>query len=74
MKEVTPAVVAILLGIVGLATVAIFVSGSSNTAGVVTAGGNSFINAIKCAVAPITSSGCPSSTSVSSTISYGGLA
>lgn len=73
MKE---SIVGIALAIVGVATIAIIVSGNSNTSSVIGAGGNSFMNAIKCAVAPITGGTCASNSTLpigvsSSTITFG---
>jgi hypothetical protein len=68
--------VAIALAIVGVATLAVIVSGKSNTSNVITASGNSFANAIRCALGPITgNAGCARTPveSVTSTINFGGL-
>jgi hypothetical protein len=67
MKE---SIVGVILAIVGVAVIAIIVSPNSNSSSVIGAGGNSFSNAIKCAMAPITGGVCASSnqlTSVTST-------
>lgn len=77
MKEFTPALTGILLAIVGLAVIAVILSPSANTSNVVNAGGSGFINAIKCAVAPVTGGTCAGSSLIpftNSTITYGGLA
>lgn len=52
---------AILLAIVGVAVLAIVLSGNSNTTSVISSVGNAFTNAIKCALAPVTGGSCPSS-------------
>jgi hypothetical protein len=56
-------IVAILLAIIGVAVIAIILSGNSQTSSVIGAGGTAFANAIKCAVAPITGGSCPTSAS-----------
>ena len=49
--------VTIAVAITGVATLAVLVSKQANTAGVITAGGNAFSNAIKAAVSPVTGGG-----------------
>lgn len=49
---VTP-LVTVLMGIIGVAIVATLVSNRSNTAGVVTAGGNAFSGALGTALSPV---------------------
>lgn len=49
---ITP-LVTVLMGIIGVAIVATLVSNRSNTAGVVTAGGNAFSGALGTALSPI---------------------
>lgn len=49
---ITP-MVTILMGIIGVAIVATLVSNRSNTAGVVSAGGNAFSGALGTALSPI---------------------
>ncbi len=49
---ITP-MVTVLMGIIGVAIVATLVSNRSNTAGVVTAGGNAFSGALGTALSPI---------------------
>ncbi len=61
--------VAILLAIVGVATVGVVLSRNSDTGNVLTAGGNSFAGALRCALSPIIGGGnC--GTSVSSIITF----
>lgn len=48
-------VVTVLMAIVGVAIIAVLVSRNANTTGVISAGGNSFANALGAATAPITS-------------------
>lgn len=43
----------IAAAIVGLAIIAVLVSRNANTAGVLTAGGNAFANAINAAIGPV---------------------
>lgn len=50
---ITP-MVTILMGIIGVAILAALVSKQSNTAGVVSAGGNAFSGALGTALSPIT--------------------
>lgn len=70
MKE---SIVAILLAIIGVAVIAIIVSGNSDTSSVIGAGGNAFTSALKCALAPITGGTCASSTifATDSSITFG---
>jgi hypothetical protein len=49
-------VVTVLTAIVGVAVLAVLVSSRSNTANVLTAGGNAFANAVGAAVSPVTGS------------------
>ena len=71
-KDAAGAIVAILLAIVGVATVAVLVSGSANTSNVLTSLGNSIKTMICVAVSPVTGGGnC--GTSVSSTINFGNV-
>lgn len=74
MNSTVSSGVAVAVAIVGLAAVAIIVSQMANTSQVVQASGNSFINAIKCAIAPITGTPCASSVPFgysTSTITFG---
>lgn len=57
MNNVTEQVVTIAVAIVGVATLAVLVSRNSNTAGVISAAGNAFSNALGVAVSPITGGG-----------------
>jgi hypothetical protein len=57
------AVVTILASVVGLAALAVFLSTKSNTANVLTSGGNAFASILNAATSPITGS---TSTNVSS--------
>lgn len=50
-------VVTVLTAIVGVAIIAVLVSQRANTAGVLTAGGNAFSNALTAAVSPVTGGG-----------------
>lgn len=60
----------IFTALVGLAMVAVIVSGNSNTSGVLGATGSSFAQALRCAMSPIIGGGnC--GTSTSSTINFG---
>ncbi len=75
-KSIVPSVVAIALGIVGIAALSVFVGRGSNTTGVISAGGSSFASALRCAMSPIIGGGNCGSTSLpfgtsSSTISFG---
>ena len=63
------AVVSVLIAVIGLATIAVLVSSGAQTGNVATAGGTSFANIIKCALAPVTGGSCPPN--VNSTINYG---
>lgn len=49
--------VVIAAGVTGVALIAVLVSRNSNTAGVLTAAGNSYANALATAVSPITGGG-----------------
>lgn len=53
MNQVWSGIVTILVAIVGVAIVATLVSRNANTAGVITAGGNAFSNALKAAEGPV---------------------
>lgn len=68
MKPVE-AVTTILLGIVGVAVIALLVSNQAQTGSVLGAAGKGFSTALGCATSPITGAGC--GTSVSSSISFG---
>lgn len=52
--QLIASVVTVLTAIVGLAVLAVLVSGKARTADVITAGGNAFSHAIQSAVAPVT--------------------
>jgi len=56
MGEYMTPLVTVLMGIIGVAIVATLVSNKSNTAGVVSAGGNAFSGALGVALSPITGS------------------
>ncbi len=47
----------IAAGIIGLATIAVLVSRNANTAGVINASGNAFVNSINAATAPVRATG-----------------
>lgn len=49
--------VTIAVAIVGVATLAVLVSRNANTAGVITAGGNAFANALNAATRPVSGGG-----------------
>lgn len=53
MDGIMTPLVTVLMGIIGVAIVATLVSGKSNTAGVVSAGGNAFSGALGTALSPI---------------------
>ena len=55
-------IITVLVAIIGVAIVAVLVSNGSNTANVLTAGGNAFANILKTAVSPAVGSsfGLPS--------------
>jgi PRD1 phage membrane DNA delivery len=65
------AAVSIVLGLVGLAIVAVLVSAKSNTTGVFSAGGGALSQALCKALSPVTGSGCGGGTSVSSGVNFG---
>jgi hypothetical protein len=66
----TTGIVTILLAIAGVATISVVLSRQSNTASILTTGGSSFSQAIRCALSPIIGGGnC--GTAVNSTISFG---
>lgn len=50
-------IIAILTAIIGVAIIAVLVSGQSQTAGVLTAGGNAFSSILKTAVSPVSGNG-----------------
>lgn len=54
MNSITESVVTILTAIVGVAILSVLVSQRSNTAGVLSAGGSAFANALSAATAPVT--------------------
>lgn len=60
-SELTTGIVTVLLAIAGIATVAALVSKNSNTTGVINSSGNAFVNALNCALSPITGKPCASS-------------
>lgn len=51
------AIVGIIAGVIGITILAVIVSNQSNTANVLTAGGNAFSSILKAAVSPVTGSG-----------------
>lgn len=57
MDGLTQAAVSVMLAIVGLATVAVLVSRSANTSGVISAGSTGFVNSLNAAVSPVTGGG-----------------
>jgi hypothetical protein len=72
MERMITAIVTILLGIVGVATLTTLVSSQSNTAGVIGAGSTGFACALRTAITGTVPTGC-GGTSVNSTITYPGL-
>lgn len=71
MKEATPAIVSVLLAIIGVAIVAVLVSNNANTVSVIGASGNAFSNDLRCALGPVIGGGqgyC--GTTSSSTITF----
>lgn len=74
MKDSVSSGVAVLLAIVGVAAIAIVVSSQSQSISVFGSFGTAFVNAIKCAVAPVTGGSCPGNAQipvVTSTITFG---
>lgn len=74
-KMVT-SIVSVLLAIIGVAIVALIVSKSGNSSGVLSATGKGFGGALACALSPVTGGSCSSSSltpSVTSSISFGDL-
>jgi hypothetical protein len=57
MNQLTEAGVTILMGIIGVAILAVIVSRNSNTAGVLTSFGTAFSGMLGTAVSPITGTG-----------------
>jgi hypothetical protein len=53
-EEVIKSIVVILTAIIGVAFIAVLVSRNSDTAGVITSGGNAFARALGAATAPVT--------------------
>lgn len=78
-KTLIPAVVSILLAIIGVAVIAVILSNNSNTSTVLSASGTDFASSLTCALSPILGGGCGNSNSLlpigtsTSTISYAGL-
>lgn len=72
MDKYVSAGVSIALAIVGLAIVAVLVSKNANSTSVIGQSGQSFAQAIACAVSPITGNPCGSGslTSITSSINY----
>ena len=54
MNSITESVVTIITAIVGVAILSVLVSQRSNTAGVLSAGGSAFANALSAATGPVT--------------------
>jgi hypothetical protein len=67
------AVVTIATAIVGIAILAVIFSSKSNTAGVLTAGGQAFANDIAAAVSPITGNGVSPNVGSTNGLSLGSL-
>jgi len=57
MDQLFTSVVSIATAIIGVAFLAVLVSKNSNTAGVITAGGNAFSQGLGVAVSPVISQG-----------------
>jgi hypothetical protein len=67
------AVITIATAVVGLAILAVIFSQKSNTAGVLTAGGQAFANDIAAAVSPITGNGVSPNVGNTNGMTLGGL-
>lgn len=66
------AAVAIVIGFIGLAIVAVFVSSKSSTPGLLTTSGTSLANVIKCALSPVIGGTCGGLVpNVTSTVNFG---
>ena len=57
MSQMTEQVTAVLLAVVGVATLAVLVSRNANTAGVLQAGGSAFSSILGTAVSPVSGMG-----------------
>ncbi len=57
MDNITGGIVTILLAVIGVATLAVIVSKSSNTSSVIASGGGAFSQILSAAVSPITGTG-----------------
>lgn len=55
--DILGSIVTILVAVVGVATLAVILSKNSNTANVVTSGGNAFAKILGAATGPVTGSG-----------------
>ncbi|HEY6371852.1 MAG TPA: hypothetical protein VIX37_14825 [Candidatus Sulfotelmatobacter sp.] len=64
---------AVILAILGLAVIAVIVSGGAQTGKVTTAGGNSLAQIICTALSPVVHGNCGLIESVTSTITFGGI-
>lgn len=67
------AAVSILLAIIGVAIIAVLVSNSAQTGNVLSAGGSSLAQMIRCAISPVMGGRGSCGESVSSSISFGGI-
>lgn len=56
MGGITPVVVSVIAGVIGLALVAVVVSKSANTSSVISSGGSALSSIISAAVSPVTGS------------------
>lgn len=72
-EQLIAAIVTVLLGIIGVAVLAMLVSGSANTAGVIGAGSGGFACMLKTAVTGQNQCGGSLSENVNSTIHFGGF-
>lgn len=64
-------IIGVLLAVLGVGTIGVIVSKNANTPNVIAQTGQSFAQAIACAVSPITGGSCSNgATLVSSTISF----
>lgn len=73
MGNITESIVTILTAVVGVAILAVLVSRKSNTAGVITAGGAAFGNALGIAVSPVTGAGVSGLTGLGGGLNIGGM-
>lgn len=72
MEKFEP-VVTVLTAVVGVAILAVIVSQRSNTAGVITSGGQAFANILSAATAPVTGNAATPNVGGSSGLGFGNL-